>query len=161
MILVALGSNLAAPPAQDPLETALAGLSALAEVGIDILAVSRWYRSEPQPPSGQPDFVNGVARLATSLPPRTLLACLHDVEARFGRARTVPNAARPLDIDLIDYCGQVQGRGPVLPHPRAHLRNFVLLPLAEVAPDWRHPVSRRSISELIDLLPAQGPATPL
>ncbi len=161
MILIAIGSNLPAARLQDPLETATAGLAALTGAGLELLSTSRWYRSEAQPPSGQPDFVNAVVQVETALPPPALMGCLHDIEARFGRARTVANAARTLDLDLIDYFGQVRGRGPVLPHPRAHLRNFVLLPLAEIAPDWRHPVSRRPLAALIDALPAQGPAIPL
>ena len=68
MILIALGSNLPAGPAEDALETISAGLAALTDAGIEVLVASRWYRSEPQPPSGQPDFVNGVARVETGLP---------------------------------------------------------------------------------------------
>ena len=161
MILIALGSNLPAPPATTPLETLDAALAAMADRGIEVVAVSRWFASEPQPPSGQPAFVNGVVRADTGLEPPRLLAMLHEIEDRFGRVRGSPNDARTLDLDLIDYKGEVRGGRPVLPHPRAHLRNFVLLPLADVAPDWRHPVSRRSVSELIDLLPPQGPATPI
>ncbi len=160
MILVAIGSNLPAGPAETPFETAAAGVDALGAAGLDVVAASRWYLTEPQPPSGQPDFVNGVVRLDTRIGPAMLLGLLHGIEQQFGRARTVANAARTLDLDLIDYQGRVQGSGPVLPHPRAHLRNFVLLPLAEIAPDWCHPVSRRPVGELIAHLPAQGPATP-
>lgn len=161
MILIALGSNLPAPPASSPLETLEAAIAALAAAGVEILAVSRWYVSEPQPPSGQPDFINGVVRAETRLDAATLLDLLHSVEARFGRVRGSPNDARTLDLDLVDFCGQVRGGRPALPHPRAHLRNFVMLPLADVAPDWRHPVSRRPVSELIELLPAQGPTRPM
>jgi 2-amino-4-hydroxy-6-hydroxymethyldihydropteridine diphosphokinase len=161
MILIALGSNLPAGPSEDALETVTAGLTALTNAGLEVLAASRWYLSEPQPPSGQPDFINGVARVETSLPSEAILALLHEIEVRFGRTRTIPNASRTLDLDLIDCLGLVQGSGPILPHPRAHLRNFVLLPLAEVAPGWLHPVSRRPVAELIDALPAQGPATPI
>ena len=161
MILIALGSNLPAPPARDPLGTVKAALAALGASGIGVDQVSRWYRSEAQPPSGQPDYVNGVARISTDLPPGALLECMHRIEADFGRARSIANAPRTLDLDLIDWHGRVRGGRPVLPHPRAHLRNFVLLPLAEVAPDWRHPVSRRPVQRLIDDLPAQGPAAPL
>jgi 2-amino-4-hydroxy-6-hydroxymethyldihydropteridine diphosphokinase len=161
MILIALGSNLPAPPASSPLETLEAAMAALADAGIEILAASRWYVSEPQPPSGQPDFINGVVRAETGLGPAPLLDLLHDTEARFGRVRGSPNDARTLDLDLIDYRGQIRGGRPTLPHPRAHLRNFVLLPLADVAPGWRHPVSRRPVADLIDLLPAQGPTSPM
>ena len=161
MILIALGSNLPAAPAADSRGTVALALEALAAAGARVEAVSRWYRSEPQPPSGQPDFINGVVRVETALPANDLLERLHEIEERLGRVRGELNAARTLDLDLIDYFGAVSGANPVLPHPRAHLRNFVLLPLAEVAPDWRHPVSRRPVRELVDRLPAQGPAIPM
>ena len=96
----------------------------------------------------------------TGLGPADLLARLHEIEAAHGRLRTVRNAPRPLDLDIVDYRGLVRNGGqdgapaaPVLPHPRAHLRAFVLLPLAEILPDWRHPVSGRSIADLIAALP--------
>ena len=85
-----------------------------------------------------------------------LLAELHAVEAAFGRARTVPNAARPIDLDLLDYRGQIASGGPgraTLPHPRLAGRAFVLRPLADLAPDWRHPVTGQPIRALIEALP--------
>ncbi len=157
VILVALGANLATrhgPPAA----TLAEALKVLEGEGVEILACSRWYRTAPVPPSGQPDYVNGVARLGTTQNPAQLLATLHRVEAAFGRVRTVANAARTLDLDLIDYDGQVadgSGGGPVLPHPRAHQRAFVLMPLAEVAPGWVHPVLGETVEALIAALPPQ------
>ena len=79
------------------------------------------------------------------------------VEAEFGRRRTVPNAARPIDLDLLDYHGEIAPSGPgraILPHPRMIGRAFVLRPLADLAPDWRHPVTGQSIGELLAALPA-------
>ena len=84
--------------------------------------------------------MNGVAVVETSLPPGDLLALLHEIERRFGRERREVNAARILDLDLIAYGDLVRTDAPpLLPHPRLHERAFVLLPLADVAPDWRHP----------------------
>jgi len=100
--------------------------------------------------------VNGVASVATALEPVALLALLHGVEAEFGRVRGARNEARLLDLDLLAY-GDRRREGPeppLLPHPRLADRAFVLLPLAEVAPDWRHPVSRDSVRQLIARLPA-------
>jgi 2-amino-4-hydroxy-6-hydroxymethyldihydropteridine diphosphokinase len=157
VILVALGANLPTrhgPPAA----TLAAALAALEAEGVRILARSRWYRSAAVPASDQPDFVNGVASVGTARAPADLLATLHRVEAAFGRARTVANAARPLDLDLIDYDGRIaDGRdgGPVLPHPRAHRRAFVLLPLAEIAPGWIHPVLGRPVDARIAALAPQ------
>ena len=138
MILIAIGANLPAPNGMPPLETCRAAARALGEIpGVRLEAISRWYRSAPVPPSGQPDYVNGVARLSGRAAPESLLAALHAIEDRFGRHRSVPNAARTLDLDLIDLDGLVRASpDPILPHPRAHLRAFVLLPLLDIAPDW-------------------------
>jgi 2-amino-4-hydroxy-6-hydroxymethyldihydropteridine diphosphokinase len=87
------------------------------------------------------------------LSPAALLTLLHEVEASFGRKRAEPNAPRTLDLDILDYEGRVEQGPPVLPHPRMAGRAFVLLPLRDVAPDWRHPVSGQSISDLISALP--------
>lgn len=117
---------------------------------------SSWYRSAPVPPSDQPWFVNAVAGVRTALSPRDLLVALHDVEAEFGRVRSVRNASRTLDLDLLAYGDAVieDPGGLVLPHPRLAERAFVLLPLAEVAPAWRHPVSGLTAGEMLALLPA-------
>ncbi len=163
MILIALGANLPGPDGAPPRETCERALARLDAAGVHPVAVSRWYRTPPDPPSDQPDFVNGVAAVETTLDPRALLTALHAVERAAGRVRTVRNAARTLDLDLIDYHGVVRNGadGLVLPHPRAHARLFVLCPLADVAPDWRHPVSRRSVSELIAASGDQPPIAPL
>jgi 2-amino-4-hydroxy-6-hydroxymethyldihydropteridine diphosphokinase len=145
MILVAIGGNLPGPGGTTPLDTCRAAARALAEVaGARLEALSRWYETAPVPASDQPNYSNGVARLARApgaeLSPESLLATLQTIEARFGRRRGEANAARTLDLDLIDMDGLVRARpDPILPHPRAHLRAFVLLPLLDVAPDWVHP----------------------
>jgi 2-amino-4-hydroxy-6-hydroxymethyldihydropteridine diphosphokinase len=150
MILVAIGANLPGPDGRSPLETCRAAVRALAELpGARLDAVSRWYETEPVPPSGQPNYVNGVARLArlsgASISPESLLEALQSIEIRFGRRRGEVNAARTLDLDLIDMEGLVRDRpDPILPHPRAHLRAFVLLPLLDVAPDWILPGDGRT-----------------
>lgn len=161
MILVAIGANLPADGFGSPLQTCEAAVARLAaEPGIAVLARSRWYESEPVPPSGQPWYVNGMVAVATALPPGDLLARLHAIEASFGRVRRVRNEARPLDLDLIDHDGAVRDGadgGPVLPHPRAQERAFVLLPLADLAPGWTHPVTGESVRSLLAALPADGP----
>lgn len=161
MILVGLGSNLpsAAGPPAATLEAALARIEA---EGVDILAKSRWYRTAPIPTSDQPWFINGVASVRARLEPLDLLALLNRIEAEFGRSRGVPNAPRTLDLDILDFDGKVED-GPrlVLPHPRLHERAFVLLPLQEVAPNWRHPRLGRTVSQLIAELPADQVARPI
>jgi 2-amino-4-hydroxy-6-hydroxymethyldihydropteridine diphosphokinase len=159
MILVAIGANLPGPGGAAPLDTCRAAAAALAALpGLYLAGLSRWYRTAPVPPSGQPDYVNGVARLEGAVPdPAELLARLHAIEARHGRARGAPNAARSLDLDLIDIDGLCRDApDPVLPHPRAHLRAFVLTPLADVAPHWRHPRLGAEVGALLAALPDQG-----
>jgi len=161
MILIGLGANLpsAAGPPQATLEAALA---ALVEAGVKVVARSRWYRTAPVPPSDQPWYVNGVVQVETSLAPGDLLRLLQGIERRFGRARGRRNAARSLDLDLLDYDGRIEdGPALVLPHPRLHQRAFVLLPLAEIAPRWRHPRLGQDIASLIAALPPEQSAAPI
>ncbi len=151
-IFVALGANLPSVDYGSPRATLEAALSLLAREGIAILQRSSWWQSGPQPASDQPDFVNGVIELDTALPPAELLVALHRVESACGRVRQQRWEARVLDLDLLDYRGeQLAGENgdPVLPHPRLSERLFVLLPLQEIVPFWRHPVSGAGLTELI------------
>jgi 2-amino-4-hydroxy-6-hydroxymethyldihydropteridine diphosphokinase len=158
MILVAIGANLPGPGGATPLQTCVEAVQALAELsGLQMRSMSRWYETEPVPRSEQPNYVNGVARLqrrqGAAIRPEALLASLQAIESRFGRRRSEPNAARTLDLDLIDLDGLVRdGPDPILPHPRTHQRAFVLLPLLDVAPDWVHPVNGRTARALLDTM---------
>lgn len=155
MILIGIGSNLAAPPAKTPLETARAGLAVLAAPHLEPVACSSWYESSPVPVSDQPWFVNAVALISTDREPDVLLARMLEVETRFGRVRAERNAARALDLDLLDYDGLIVDMpNLILPHPRLHERRFVLEPLCEVAPRWRHPRLRVTAAELLARLPS-------
>jgi len=89
----------------------------------------------------------------TALDPVSLLEALHRIEQCFGRTRGARNAPRTLDLDLVDYEGRIEQGSPILPHPRIEGRGFVLYPLADVAPEWRHPISGKSVRELIAALP--------
>jgi 2-amino-4-hydroxy-6-hydroxymethyldihydropteridine diphosphokinase len=152
MILIALGSNLSSQFGA-PVETLRAALAELARDDMRIAAVSSFYKTAAWPDPADPSFVNAVARIVTPLAPQSLIARLHEVERKFGRARGERNAPRTLDLDLLDYDGRIEGGPPTLPHPRIAARGFVLVPLRDVAPDWKHPISGLGVDALIAALP--------
>jgi len=158
MIVIAIGANLPGPSGS-PRDNCEAAIVELERAGVRVVARSHWYRSPPWPPSEQPWYVNGVVAVVTALDPAQLLGLLHAIEAKFGRVRGVANAARPLDLDLIDYEGLIRDAPPpALPHPRLAGRAFVLRPLADIAPDWRDPKTGRSLKDLLPDLPADAVA---
>lgn len=162
MIVIGLGANLPTASHGGPRETLTAALARLEKAGVRIRARSSWYATAPVPASDQPDFINAVAAVATDLGPRQLLTLLHSIETEFGRVRTVRNAARGIDLDLLIYETLVSAdQPPILPHPRMTERAFVLYPLAELLdmiPDpegmaWRLPGSNEPIGALLARLP--------
>ncbi len=163
MILIGIGANLPSPKHGAPGATCGAALAALEQAALTIAARSRWYKSAPVPASDQPWFVNGVVRIKTALDPTNLMTLLLRTEEALGRRRAEKNAPRIIDLDLLAYGEMVVDLEPVepgagigavtVPHPRLHERAFVLLPLRDVAPDWRHPVSGLSVDSLIEALP--------
>ncbi len=158
MIIVAIGANLPGPDGNTPLATCCNAVEALRRLpGLSLSAVSRWYATAPVPASAQPDYINGVALLRGEVDPAVLLTVLQAIEHDAGRVRGRPNAARTLDLDIVAI-GDVtrDAPDPVLPHPRMHERAFVLQPMAELVPDWRHPGTGRTVAEMIAALPPQG-----
>jgi len=158
-IIVALGSNLAGEfeSSQALLEAAL---QAMETAGLKVVARSSWWTSRAWPNPDDPPFVNGVAVVETDLTPTGVLAALHRLEAEFGRARHAVNAPRPLDLDLVAY-GRAVSDKPALPHPRAEQRRFVMGPLAQIGPDWTHPVNGRTAADLARAAQVGKDAAPL
>jgi len=151
---VAIGGNLI-PEGFKTLEEVMSeAMKALSEQGLTIAKCSQWYETAPVPVSDQPWFLNAVMAIETALTETELLALLHEVEANFGRVRNIRNEARILDLDLIDYDGLVRDDDAItIPHPRMHLRAFVLLPIQDLAPQWCHPVSKVDVVTLIAEMP--------
>jgi len=142
---VALGANLG-----DPARTVGAAVEAMRHLpGTRFVAASSLYRTAPVGLRRQPDFINAVVELVAVSPAPTLLDALFDIEARFGRRRSVRNAPRTLDLDLLLY-GEQTSDDPhlILPHPRLHERAFVLAPLAEIAPGLSIP-GRGEVEDLL------------
>lgn len=145
---IGLGSNLG--DSRSILEGAIDRLQTHTQ--IDLIAVSSWYLTAPIGPP-QPDYLNGCATIGTSLAALELLNILHSIESEFGRVRTEVWGARTLDLDLLLYNNLIIDLPNLqIPHPRMLERAFVLVPLAEIAPDWVEPRSGDSISNLLNKL---------
>lgn len=176
--LFALGANLTSS-AGAPEQTLKFALERLKETGVVIRAVSGFYHTPSFPAGAGPDYVNAAASVDFRGDPADLLAILHKIEALMGRERVQRWGQRTLDLDLLAVDDQVlpdaqtyagwrdlpmaaqMTRAPdelILPHPRLQDRAFVLVPLADIAPDWVHPVLNMSVTEMLNALPAQDVA---
>jgi len=154
-IFIGLGANLPSPEHGAPRDTIHAAIAALAARGLEIRARSPLYETEPIPVSDQPWYVNGVIEVASDRAATEVLALLATVENAFGRVRGERNAPRVIDLDLLDCRGELREgpEPPLLPHPRLTDRAFVLRPLADIAPAWRHPVTGQGVTALLAALP--------
>jgi 2-amino-4-hydroxy-6-hydroxymethyldihydropteridine diphosphokinase len=149
---IALGSNLG-----DSLSIVKDALKILAQTpGITLKAHSSWYQTAPVGPP-QPDYLNGCALLDVQLTPQEVLETLLRIEAQFGRVREERNGPRTLDLDLLLFDDLILDIPNLqLPHPRMRDRAFVLVPLAEIAPNWVEPVSGKAIAQLVQTLDCSG-----
>ncbi len=157
-VLIGLGANVTGAWGlpTETLKRALRELEILSDRGFE---ASRLYRSKPVGPANQPDYVNAVCRIDTKLSPAALLTAFKALERASGRGKGRRWGPRPLDLDILDYKGRVYQwpginfTGPrrrlILPHPELHVRAFVLKPLLDVAPDWRHPVLGQTARQML------------
>ncbi|WP_348984598.1 2-amino-4-hydroxy-6-hydroxymethyldihydropteridine diphosphokinase [Aliiroseovarius sp. S2029] len=172
-VLVSLGSN-ATSSLRESAKIIHDAVEQLAALGLRITRKSRYYSTPCFPAGAGPDFVNAVVGIDSDLPPADILAVLHEVEEAFGRERPSRWAPRTLDLDLLACGDQIlpdifilkrwmtlplaeqMKQAPdqlILPHPRLHERAFVLIPLADVAPQWRHPITQMTVKQMVDELP--------
>jgi 2-amino-4-hydroxy-6-hydroxymethyldihydropteridine diphosphokinase len=178
LALIGLGANLPSTFGA-PLETILAVLAPIqANLG-SIVAISRVFQTPAFPKGSGPDFVNAAAAISTDLPPQDILAGLHAIEAEAGRVRDLRWGARTLDLDLLalgdvvlpdeatqktwmslppDRQGKEAPPELILPHPRLQDRAFVLIPLADICPDWRHPATGLTLNHMAAALPEDDKA---
>ena len=148
-VYLSLGSNVGERAAN--LKAAIDRLSTLGEV----VAASSFYETEPVEFTAQPWFLNCAVKLNTERMPRQLLTGVLDIERKMGRRRVHEKGPRIIDIDILLFGSSiVDAKGLTIPHPAMHTRRFVLEPLAEIAPEVRHPVFKLTVRELRDALPA-------
>ena len=156
MIFIGIGSNLTSKNYRSRLEACRSSVELLKRNMIKISIQSSWYETLPVPASTQSNFINGVISVKTKLNSSDLLNLLLEIERQMGRKRGLKNAARIIDLDLIAYNDEIiETEKLTLPHPRLPQRAFVIQPLAEIAPDWKHPVLGIHIDKLMSMVSDQ------
>lgn len=155
MIIIGLGANLDGLSGS-PEQTMRKAAQRFHAYGLNIVSSSHIWESAPVPISNQPWYKNAVCAVQTELTPHNVLVALNKIEEEFGRIRSYKNAPRVLDLDLIAYHDlHITDNALTLPHPHMHLRAFVLYPLREIAPTWRHPLLDKNVDNLIATLPTE------
>ena len=155
MILVAIGSNLNSKLFGSPEQNCYAAIDMLRKY-FEVTESSSFYKTEPIPKSEQPWFVNCIVNIKSKISPSRILDTLLEIELQFGRKRSKKNEARVIDLDLIAYNSLiVKSLKLTLPHPRMHLRKFVIQPICDINKNWIHPISKKKAFEILKELANQ------
>ena len=156
-LIIAVGGNITNKKGVHPTKICDDAINLLQDHKIHVGKQSKWYISEPIPVSSQPKYFNKVIMAKSLLNELEILNTLHLIEKKFGRVRKKVNESRMIDLDLIDCFGLIlDNKNIVLPHPRAHLRRFVMEPLSEVNPNWIHPIHQINVREILKDLNTQN-----
>ena len=154
--IIAVGSNINSPKGFKPIENCNKAINELSNFNIKITQKSSWYLSEPIPKSSQPKYYNSVFLCNSNHNVYKVLKIIHIVEKKFGRLRIFKNMPRCIDLDIISFNGNVKNSLLLkIPHPRMHLRKFVLLPLFEIDSHWLHPLLKRNIQFFLEKVKCQ------
>jgi 2-amino-4-hydroxy-6-hydroxymethyldihydropteridine diphosphokinase len=158
LLILSLGSNLGENNSEDGRSRNLGrAIERLEKNGMKIARKSSIYETEPEGISEQPKFLNLAVELMTELTPEECLKTIHQIETELGRVREFKNGPRTIDLDIIFYAQSIiNDQDLVIPHPRMHQRAFVLVPLAEILPDYRHPVYHKTVRQLLSSVDRKG-----
>ena len=146
-IIIGIGGNIRSYDGLHPIEVGMKAIEWLNVYDMEVIKESSWYETKPIPQSDQPNFFNCIIFANTTLVELDVLKKLHEIEYLLGRERKLINEARVIDLDLIDYENKI-----IVPHPRAHLRRFVMEPLAELDENWVHPIFNQNVNEILKKL---------
>ena len=154
--IIAVGSNIKSPEGFNPIENCNKAINELYKFNIKIIKKSSWYLSEPIPKSSQPKFYNSVFLCDSNHNPNKVLKIIDIVEQKFGRVRVFRNMSRCIDLDIISFNRTVKNSLLLtIPHPRMHLRKFVLLPLFEIDSHWLHPLLKKNVKYFLEKVKCQ------
>ena len=155
-LIIGIGGNLNSYDGLHPIQVGKKAILQMQSFSIKVQKVSSWYVSEPIPISDQPNFFNCIVFANTYLNEFDILKNLHQIEANLGRLRVNINEPRSIDLDLIDFCNRIsKDNRLIIPHPRAHLRRFVMEPIAEIDPSWVHPIQKLNAKQILSKLKKQ------
>ena len=156
-LIIAIGGNIKSSDGMHPIDVGKKAIKLLKNYLIFVEKKSCWYISDPIPISDQPKYFNSIIIARTNLNEFDVLNILHKIENKLGRVRNKVNESRVIDLDLIDYSNKIlKTNSLIIPHPRAHLRRFIMEPLAELEPSWTHPILKINANQILKKLNKQN-----